>query len=154
MRDGIFLFMLETPYLGYRSDCEMVWYIMYCKSLNMCLATVYEKCWHEVINGVTVTVIIVNYYPFQWNSVIPCHFILKFQTHLLQCSLLKRHISGSSYLMSQLSSWHFCFTFSTSTSGFYLKDSCLGWWFLYFSLVHWRKLWHIFTSFHIWICHS
>jgi hypothetical protein len=44
VRDGIFLFMLETPYLGYRSDCEMVWYIMYCKSLNMCLATVYEKC--------------------------------------------------------------------------------------------------------------
>jgi len=80
------------------------------------------------MNGVTCTAVIVNYYPFQWNSVIPCHFILKFLTHLLQCSLLKRHISGSSYLMSQLSSWHFiCFTFSTSRSGLYLEAGCLGW---------------------------
>jgi len=101
-------------------------YIIYCKSLNMCLAAVYETSWHD-INGVTFTAVIVNYYPFQWNNLIRCHFILKFLTHLLQCSLLKRHFWGSSYLMSQLSGWHFCFTFSTSRSGLYLEGGCLGW---------------------------
>jgi hypothetical protein len=45
-------------------------YIMYCESLNMCLATVYETSWHGIINCVTFTFVIVNYYPFQWNSVI------------------------------------------------------------------------------------
>ena len=45
-------------------------YIMSCKSLNMCLAAVYETSWHGIINGVTFNAVIVNYYPFQWNSVI------------------------------------------------------------------------------------
>ena len=102
-------------------------YITYCKSLDICLAAVCEASWHGIINGVTFTAVIVNYCPFQWNIVIPCHFILKFLTQLLQCSLLKRHISGSSYLMSQLSGWHFCFTFSTSRSGLCLEAGCLGW---------------------------